>query len=103
METEGQPETREDQAIKRRLGQLRSMAVDTTRLDEALSAAVPGPRIRRRRWLRPAPAVAASFIIVLLTAGILLSTSGGGALASTSQMAQMHEDLVSGRTPVTQV
>jgi hypothetical protein len=103
MEIERQPETQEDQAIKRRLGRLRSMPVDTTRLDDLLRAAIPGPRVQRRRWLRPAPAVAAGFIIVLLTAGILLSTSGGGALASTAQMAQMHEDLVSGRTPVTQV
>ena len=34
---------------------------------------------------------------------ILLNWSGGRAMASPAQMAQMHEDIVSGRTPVMKV
>jgi hypothetical protein len=96
-------DNRHDEAMKRRLGRLQSMPVDAHRLDAVLGAAIPRPRRQRLGWLRPFRAVAAGFVILLLTAGILLSTSGGGALASTAQMAQMHQDLVSGRTPVTRV
>jgi hypothetical protein len=103
MNVGSESDDREEQAIQRRLGRLGSMPVDTAGLDAALRSAIPRSRPPRLAWLRPKRAVAAGFIILLVTAGILLSTSGGGALASTAQMAQMHRDLVSGRTPVTQV
>ena len=58
MTTEnGESDNREDQAIKRRLGRLQSMPVDTTRLDEALRSAIPRPRGQWLGWLRPGRAV----------------------------------------------
>jgi hypothetical protein len=107
-----------DRAVERRLARLRTMPVDTSRLEKAILAQIPRPQNeepaeqqQRQRmrigWLtaiRPLRAVAASFLLLsAVIAGVLLFSSGGQALASASQMAQMHDDLVSGRTPVMQV
>lgn len=120
-------DARLDRAIDARLGRLRTMPVDTSRLERALLAQIPRPggevegeaeeeRQRQRlrigggratgwsQWFRPLRAVAASFVLLsAVVAVLLLSSSSGPALASAAQMAQMHEDLVSGRTPVMQV
>ena len=48
-------------------------------------------------------AIAASIVLLAALAAILLTSSGGPALASPTQMAQMHEDIVAGRTPVMKV
>jgi hypothetical protein len=95
----------EDQAISSRLAKLRTMPMDTSRLESALRAKLPQPR---RPWrilsLRPLQTIAASFLLVVaIFAAVVLSTSGGPVLASAAQMAQMHDDIVSGRTPVMQV
>jgi hypothetical protein len=104
-----------DQAISDRLGRLRSLPVDTSRLERALQADIPWPRREAsaaqggRRllslgwWFQPLRAVAASFVLLAIVAAILVASSGGPAVASPSQMAQMHDDLVTGRTPVMQV
>jgi hypothetical protein len=108
-----------DGAVERRLARLRTMPVDTSRLEKAILSQIPRPQLeepaeqqqQRQRmrigWLtamRPLRAVAASFLLLsAVVAAVLLFSSGGQALASPSQMAQMHEDLVSGRTPVMQV
>jgi hypothetical protein len=102
-----------DQATSRRLGRLRTMPVETGRLDQMLRAAVPAvvgvdEAASSSRWsigyfLRPMRAVAASLILIAGIAALLLVNSSGAALASTEQMARMHEDLVSGRVPVTEV
>ena len=100
------PSERLDQAVQDRLSKLRTMPVDTSRLEKALRHQIPEPR---RAWtsildIRPLRAVAAASILFLsLMAAVLLSTSSGPAMASTSQMAQLHEDLVSGKTPAMQV
>lgn len=82
------------------------MPVDTSRLDQFLSDRIPSPapsnRIRRFR-LRPMRAVAAVLLLTGIVAAFLLTNSGERALASPAQMAQMHEDMVSGKTPVMQV
>src|SRR5262249_30992310 len=48
-------------------------------------------------------AVAASVAAVLLIGAILLMSATGPVLASASQMAQFHQDLVAGKTPAMQV
>lgn len=96
-----------DQAVAQRLAKLRTLPVDTSRLDAALRARLPQRERRRSRltmlWLRPMRAVAASVAILAVIGAILLSSSGGPALASPAEMARVHEDMVSGRTPVMQV
>ena len=91
-----------DRAVANRLARLGGMPVDTTRLEHLISAQIPRPR-RRHRWLRPVQAIAAGLIVLVTLAGVFLTMSGGPVLASTTQMAQMHEDLVAGRTPVMRV
>ena len=107
-------DARRDEATAARLAKLRSMPVDTSRLEETLRAKIPAAEVAGRparrdglrisSWFKPLPAVAASFVLLsAVVAVVLLSSSGGPALASASTMAQMHEDLVSGRSPVMQV
>ena len=114
-ERDGPIEDRLDRATANRLGKLRTLPVDTSRLEKRLRSEIPGIDLRNRRagstvigpmrigWLRPIRAVAAVLLVGAVLAAILLATSGGPALASAAQMAQVHEDLVSGRTPVLQV
>jgi hypothetical protein len=102
-----------DQATADRLARLRSMPVDTSRLEKSLRAHIPEDvRVSdgcstpswRVAWFRPFRAVAASFLLLsAVVAVVLLSSSSRPALASPVQMAQMHEELLSGRTPVMQV
>jgi hypothetical protein len=101
-------ETPLDQATTGRLARLRTMPVDTRDFDKRLATMIPPPpaaRAGRMRlgWLRPLRALAASLLIAGIIAALLLTTSGGPALASVAQMAQVHEDLVSGKTPAVQV
>ena len=103
-------ETREftselDQAISARLGRLRTLPVDTSRLDKLLRAKLPEPHPHRKFFrFRPIPAIAASVVLLgSLVGAILLTASSGRALASSEQMAQMHEDIVAGRVPIMQV
>lgn len=94
-----------DEAIITRLARLRTMPVDTSRLDKALRSRIPQPQTKPRTfWLRPLHAVAASFVLLAALAAVLvLNASSGPALADATQMAQVHEDMVSGRIPVMQV
>ena len=115
------PDARErlNEATARRLARLRTMPVDTGRLEAALRARVPDPqpqlgpqqqarpRAGRRRllptWLKPMRAAAAAVVLLAFAAAALLSTTGGPAMASSAQMAKMHEDLVAGHIPSVQV
>lgn len=95
-----------DQATADRLARLRSLPVETASLEARLRAALPEMEQAAGRgrtlWmrLRPFRAVAASLLIAGLIAAVLLSSSSGPALASASEMARMHYDLVSGKTPI---
>ena len=96
-----------DRAVSARLAKLRAMPVDLTSLDKALKAQIP-PADRQSRWrmlsLRPLRAVAASLVLVsAIAAAILLNASSGPALAEAAQMAQVHQEIVSGKIPVMQV
>jgi hypothetical protein len=91
-----------DEAVARRLHRLGTMPVDTRNLELNLSQQV-GISRQQSRWFRPMRAVAAGIAIVVLIGAIIISASGGPVLASPSQMAQMHLDLVSGKATVMQV
>lgn len=102
-----------DRATAMRLVKLRTMPVDTARLDEQLRLKIGDPasggEARRPDRLRVAWgrvgrfAAAAALLIGISVAAMMLLASGGPALASAQEMADFHEDLVSGRTAVMQV
>jgi hypothetical protein len=104
-----------DRQVAGRLAALRTMPVDTSRLDAALRAVLPPPPSRRAAvaapgvrpraaWFRPLRAVAASLVLMSAVAAVvLLSAAGGPALASPAEMARMHDELVTGRVPVVRV
>jgi len=97
-------DTEMDRVISQRLARLRTLPVDTSRLDRLLLKQIPQRQLRWSfLWLHPVRAIAASIVILAVIGAILLSSSGGPVLASPTQMAQFHEDLVSGRTPVMKV
>ena len=94
-----------DRAVADRLAKLRSMPVDTSRLEQSLGGKIPAPPRGSARVLRIGPlrAVAASIAILLIAGALLLSTATRPALASPAQMEQFHQDMVLGKTPVMQV
>ena len=94
-----------DQATRARLGRLGATPVDTTRLDAGLRSQIPrnGRQAAWRRLLRPVTAVAASLTIVAVIVAAILATSGGEAVASPAQMAQVHRDILANRIAVTKV
>ena len=104
MQHDDETEQALEQAVGARLARLRKIPVDTTALDKAVRARVPQVRAPRILLMRPLRAIAASFLIVAgVVTAVVLSTSSGPALASAAQMAQVHQDIVSGRIPVMQV
>ncbi len=100
-----------DRAVSARLARLRTMPVDTSRLERRLRAeigdvgqtATPAASRLRIGWSRFTKLAAAAVVLLAALVGVLVLTSGGPALASATQMAQVHENIVSGRTPVMQV
>jgi hypothetical protein len=95
-----------DAATAGRLSRLRTMLVDTSHLEAMIVAKIPRHADHRRMsfaWLGRARAIAAAVAILLLVGTILQSISGGPVLASPAQMAQVHDDLVSGRAMAVQV
>jgi hypothetical protein len=94
-----------DQEVYVRLAKLRTVPMDTSNLDKALRAQIPSPRREWRiRSFGPLRALAASIVLVsAIAAAIMLSASSGPAFAEPAQMAQVHQDIISGRIPVMQV
>lgn len=102
----GDQEEKVDQAVAGRLAKLRTMPVDTSRLEKALRQQIPQSlpeRSRRMFQIRPIRFAAASIAILSIIAAVFLTSASGPALASAAQMAQMHQDIVSGKSPVMQV
>jgi hypothetical protein len=89
-----------DEATAARLAKLRTMPVETSRLDAMIQAKIPRPTQATPPtvWrIRPLRAVAAS-IALLATIGLILwSLSGGAVYASPDAMARFHQDLVAGK------
>ena len=96
-----------DRAVSARLAKLRTMPVDVTNLEKALRAQLPTPVSRGRLrllQLRPLRALAASLVLVsAIVAAVMLSASSGPVLADAVQMAQVHQEIVSGKIAVMQV
>ena len=94
-----------EDATAARLGRLRTLPVDTSSLEAALRQQLPPRRqFGPLRIFRPLTAIAASIALVLaIAAAVLIGTSGGEVLASPTQMAQLHRDIVSNTLAVTKV
>jgi hypothetical protein len=105
MSTECQDQV--EQSVAERLAKLRTMPVDTSRMDKSIAAQIPQLQSHSRRRilsLRPLRAVAASLLLLCgIAVAILLTVSSRPADAEAAQMAQVHEDMVAGRIPVMQV
>ena len=97
------PDADWDRAISERLGRLRETPVDLRRLRANVRAELSAAAGRRGAWRGPVRAAAAGFVLVAVMVGLLLSESGGPVMASAQQMAQVHDDLVAGRTPAERV
>jgi hypothetical protein len=89
-----------DRATAARLAKLRTMPVDTSRLESLVRAQIPRSRGRwgslHNRWARPLEA-AAGIIILVAAITFLLSAPSRPVTASAAELAQFHEDLLSGR------
>ena len=95
-----------DRAVAGRLAKLRTMPVDTSKLDAAILTKIPRSGRDWRigiGWFRPFRATAASVTLLAVLAAVLLSTSGGPAIASPARMAGFHRSLALGETPATRV
>ena len=93
-------EARMDNAVAGRLARLATLPVDTSALDRALRTQIPPRAPAARRWWAPLTAAAALLILtMLLTFGLF---QGRQAQASALLMAQMHQDIVSGKVPTMQ-
>jgi len=104
MSNESENESqRLDESVSHRLSKLRSVPVDTSRLDAAIRRRIPRRESIVLRLFRPLNAVAASLLIVGIIAAVLLSSSSGQVLASPAQMAQVHQDLIANRDSVMHV
>ena len=101
---------RRDDAVARRLGRLRTMPVETSRLDAVLRGQLPpSPQsLKRASWLMASFArvgplrVAASLLVAGVVAFVVVSSSGP-ALAAPADMAAVHQKLVAGDIDVTRV
>jgi hypothetical protein len=97
-----------DAATSRRLSRLGAMPVETARLRAAMEREMGepvGPQRRGRVYamFHSMRAVAASVAVLFVLGVVLLYTATAPVSASPNAMVRLHEDLVSGRTPVTQV
>ena len=93
-----------DAATAARLARLRAMPMDTSALERSLRSAIPRQSsTRTRSWIRPLRAAASIVLLGAIAAVILISTSGGEVMASPAQMAQLHEEIVSGKSHVQRV
>jgi hypothetical protein len=98
MTTPLSPDDPRDAALTRRLARLGATPVDTSSLDRALRAAIPPARTPAKwRWWARFSAVAASLLIIASVA--LVMSQERKAQAAPALMAQMHMDIVSGKTP----
>jgi hypothetical protein len=89
-----------DEATSQRLGKLRSMPLDTARLDAMLEVQIPRPASGRMEGLfrQPAVRIVAGLIGIVVVVGLIYRNhSGGAVLVSPESMARLHEDLVNGK------
>jgi hypothetical protein len=94
-----------EQATQARLGKLRSMPIDTTRLDLAMENLIPRPRegVARILHMRPVKTAAAAIALVMMIGVVMWSLSGGAVLAAPDMMARFHQEMVAGQVQAIQV
>lgn len=97
-----------DQATSQRLAKLRTMPVDTSRLDRIIQARIPRPEPDLSRWSfmvhsRLLRTMAAGIATLAVIGVVLWSLSGGAVLASPDMMARFHEELLEGKVSAVQV
>jgi hypothetical protein len=94
-----------DLATAARLTKLAAMPVDMSQFDRVVQDRIPRKNMSRPvEWFKPfRVAIAASLIFGFGLAAILIGTSGGPVLASTTELAQLHNELVSRHEPTMQV
>lgn len=103
-----------DRAVAGRLAQLRTMPVDTTNLDRWIRVQIPRGQHdevcgvvheRRGGLLRITPwrAVAAMVLAAVVVGALVWGTAGRPVMASSAEMMDFHNRMVSGAIAVTQV
>jgi len=100
------PESSDDVAISRRLRQLSSLPVDTSGLEARLRASLPPRRANLpgfRSLFTPMRALAASILILVGLATLIITLASGPASASTERMAAIHQSAVAGDGRTTRV
>ena len=90
-----------DAATSKRLNQLGAMPVDTSGMESLLRSEIAHQQQPiRRLWLRSTPMrIAASLLLAIGALAAALFWLDRGGHASASEMAQLHYDLVAGKTP----
>lgn len=94
-----------DRATAQRCSRLRTMPVDTSRLEKLLAGEIPRPAAEHALRISPQifrMALAAVVLIGFALAAVMFGR-GGEALAAPAQMAQVHYDLIAGKMPAQQV
>lgn len=93
-----------DEATRRRLSQLRSMPVDMSKLQSAIREQIPRSEAidaqRRRWWLGPRGAIAASIGLIGLLIVLVIASSAGPVYASADQLASLHQATVRSAMPM---
>lgn len=96
-----------DDATAARLGRLRSMPMDTASLAARVRRSIPElaeqGKPAWRLWIRPVRAAAAVLVVAITIFAIVLAGSGGTAVASVDQLAQLHEQMIAGQSHGTRV
>lgn len=92
MTSSHEPESDLDLAAARRLRRLAEMPIDLTDLESRLGAIIPRPAeaARRRLFLRPLLAVAASVGILLIVAAAVVLSTSRPVLASTEMLGELY-------------
>jgi hypothetical protein len=91
-----------DQAVSNRLAKLRRIPIDTSALQTRLHQEMRWQESPLRLWIRPLR-VAAGLLVTATLALAVLWMLNHPTVASASELAKMHQDLVAGRTPAVEV
>ncbi|GEM_PF-3345947 len=95
-----------DAAIAARLVQLSARPVDLSRLQKRIEAEIPRPKyhtIWQIMAMRSVRAAAAMLLVAVTALAITIASWSGPALASTDDLLQLHQSLVSQRMGMTDV
>lgn len=96
-----------DAAIAARLAKLSARPMDLSRLQKRIEQEIPRPRHHRTIWqimaMRSVRAAAAMLLVAVTALAIMIASWSGPALASTDELLQLHQSLVSQKLDMTNV